>query len=69
MYHTEPPTDKAIREWYVNFSRVAACALRNEQVVRAHGPGRHVWVCLEQNLAETPHSRLSHTHQPLIILL
>ena len=31
MYHTEPPTDKIIREWYMNSSRVAACALRNEQ--------------------------------------
>ena len=31
MYHTEPPTDKMIREWYMNSSRVAACALRNEQ--------------------------------------
>ena len=29
-YHTEPPTDKTIREWYMNSSRVAACALRNE---------------------------------------
>ena len=36
MYHTEPPTDKTIREWYMNSSRVAACALRNEQAVRAH---------------------------------
>ena len=35
MYHTEPPTDKTIREWYMNSSRVAACALRNEQAVRA----------------------------------
>ena len=40
MYHTEPPTDKTIREWYMNFSRVADCALRNEQAVRAYGPGR-----------------------------
>ena len=40
MYHTEPPTDKTIREWYMNSSRVAACALRNEQAVRAHRPGR-----------------------------
>ena len=40
MYHTEPPADKTIREWYMNSSRVAACALRNEQAVRAHGPGR-----------------------------
>ena len=40
MYHTEPPTDKTIRERYMNSSRVAACALRNEQVVRAYGPGR-----------------------------
>ena len=37
MYHTEPPTDKTIREWYLNSSRVAACALRNEQAVRAYG--------------------------------
>ena len=36
MYHTEPPTDKTIREWYMNSSRVAACALRNEQAVRAY---------------------------------
>ena len=38
MYHTEPPTDKTIREWYMNSSRVAACTLRNEQAVRAHRP-------------------------------
>ena len=42
MYHTEPPTDKTIREWYMNSSRVAACALRNEQAVRAHRPGRPI---------------------------
>ena len=36
MYHTEPPTDKTIREWYMNSSSVAACALRNEQAVRAY---------------------------------
>ena len=36
MYHTEPPTDKTIREWYMNSSRVAACALQNEQAVQAH---------------------------------
>ena len=29
MYHTEPPTDKTIREWYMNFSRVAACSFRS----------------------------------------
>ena len=39
MYHTEPPTDKTIREWYMNSSRVADCALRNEQAVRAHRSG------------------------------
>ena len=38
MYHTEPPTDKTIREWYMNSSRVDACVLRNEQAVRAYGP-------------------------------
>ena len=38
MYHTEPPTDKTIREWYMNSSRVAACALPNEQAVRDYGP-------------------------------
>ena len=26
MYHTEPPMDKTIREWYMNSSRVAACS-------------------------------------------
>ena len=31
MYYTEPPTDKKIREWYMNSNRMAACALRNEQ--------------------------------------
>ena len=36
MYHTEPPTDKTIHEWCMNSSRVAACALRNEQAVQAH---------------------------------
>ena len=42
MYHTEPPTDKTIREWYMNSSSVAVCALRNEQAVQAYGPGRPV---------------------------
>ena len=42
MYHTELPTDKTIREWYMNSSRVAACVLRNEQAIRAHRPGRPV---------------------------
>ena len=42
MYHTEPPTDKTIREWYMNSSRVAACVLRNKQAVRAHRPRRPV---------------------------
>ena len=32
MCHTEPPTDKTIREWYMNSSRVAACA--NWQIPR-----------------------------------
>ena len=36
MYHTEPPTDKTIRECYKNSSRVAACALRNEQAIFLH---------------------------------
>ena len=31
MYHTEPPTDKTIREWYMNSSRVAACSFRSAQ--------------------------------------
>ena len=39
MYHTEPPTDKTIREWYMNSSRVTACALRNKQAIQAHRPG------------------------------
>ena len=43
MYHTERPTDKTVREWYMNSSRVAACALRKEQAVRAHRPGRPIF--------------------------
>ena len=31
MHHTEPPTDKTIREWYMNSSRVAACSFRSAQ--------------------------------------
>ena len=27
MYHTEPPTDKTVREWYMNSSRAADCPL------------------------------------------
>ena len=38
MYHVEPPTDKTIREWYMTSSRLAACAVRNEQAGRGHRP-------------------------------
>jgi len=31
MYHTEPPKDKTIREWYMNSSRVAACSFHSAQ--------------------------------------
>ena len=31
MYHTEPPTDKTIREWHMNSSGVAACSFRSAQ--------------------------------------
>ena len=51
MYHTEPPTDKTIREWHMNSSRVAACALRNEQAVRTHMPGRPVHMLLDMLLS------------------
>ena len=40
MYHTERPTDKTIREWYMNSSRVAACALRNEIHCERHFSSR-----------------------------
>ena len=49
MYHTEPPTHKTIREWYINSSRVDACALQNEQAVRAHVPGRLVLLKIGKN--------------------
>ena len=29
MYHAEPSTDKTIREWHMNSSRVAACSFRS----------------------------------------
>jgi len=51
MYHTEPPTDKTISEWYMNSSRVAACALRNEQAVRAH---RHSSSEIPEGLMNNP---------------
>ena len=31
MYNTESPTDKTIREWYMNSSRMAACSFRSAQ--------------------------------------
>ena len=48
MYYTEPPTDKTIREWYMNSSRVAACALWNEQaatLLEFHVPFTNCFVC------------------------
>ena len=51
MYHTEPPTDKTIREWYMNSSRVAAFVLRNEQAVRAHR-----WFCVVHDPKPPLHS-------------
>ena len=41
MYHTEPPTDKTIREWYMNSSRVGACALRNDPKPPLHS---QIWL-------------------------
>ena len=38
MYHTQRPTDKTIREWYMNSSRVAACALRKDRPSGPMGP-------------------------------
>jgi hypothetical protein len=35
MYHKEPPTDKTIREWYMNSSRVAACSFRSAVVAQS----------------------------------
>ena len=54
MYHTEPPIDKTIREWYMNSSRVAACALRNEQAVRAYGT---VWPIRAWKYAKAPSTK------------
>ena len=36
MYRTEPPTDKKFVCGILNSSRVAACALRNEEAGRGH---------------------------------
>ena len=58
MYHTEPPTDKTIREWYMNSNRVAACVLRNEQAVRAYGTGRPVRFAV--NKCQQSRSYLNH---------
>ena len=55
MYHTEPPTDKTIREWYMNSSRVAACSFRSAQAAAllefmyhsriVLSVGGSVWLC------------------------
>ena len=48
MYHTEPPTDKTIREWYMNSSRVAACSFRIAQaatLLEFHVPFTNCFVC------------------------
>ena len=39
MYHTEPPTDKIIREWYMNSSRVAACSFQDTERFLIHCEG------------------------------
>ena len=48
MYQSEPPTDKTIREWYMNSSRVAACSFRSAQVatlLEFHVPFTNCFVC------------------------
>ena len=60
MYHTEPPTDKTIRDWYMNSSRVAYCGLRNEQAVRVHGPGRPVHFAAHRPVASNIVGALYH---------
>ena len=48
MYHTEPPTDKTIREWYMNSSRVAACSFRSAQtatLLEFHVPFTNCFLC------------------------
>ena len=42
MYHTEPPTDKKNREWYMNSSSVAACSFRSARQIVPEG-ARHLW--------------------------
>ena len=46
MYHTEPPTDKTIREWYMNSSRVAACSFRSAQAATLREFMCHSWTVL-----------------------
>ena len=41
MYHIEPPTDKTIREWYMNSSRVAACQFRSAQAPPSGGTWKY----------------------------
>ena len=63
-YHTEPPTDKTIREWYMNSSRVAACALRNEQaatLLEFHVPLTNCFVCRWLCVVHDPKPQL-HNH-------
>ena len=61
----------------MNSSRVAACALRNEQAVRAYGPGRPVDMLLSavsvlvvaQSSSEIPEGLMNNPVYKKIILI
>ena len=63
VYHTEPPTDKTILEWYMNSSRVAACSFRSAQAATLLEFMYHSrilivcrWFCLVQDPKPPLHS-------------
>ena len=47
----------------MNSSRVAACALRNEQAVRAHGPGRPMYFYQEHSKIKVKEKGISYKQQ------
>jgi hypothetical protein len=51
MYHTEPPTDKTIREWYRKFEEMG-CVLQKEQAGQGHR--LRLWTAYE-NPTRSPH--------------
>ena len=63
MYHTEPPMDKTIREWYMKFQQSGClCAAKR----RGHpGPLAETVKRVRETFVRSPQKSTSHTSQEL----